>query len=166
MRGGALERPHKQKTRTTRPIWVNASLLLPRANIPLKEEFTDQVKRNLPSRRLTYQQEKRSNFTIKKGKPSNRRQTIWSRLLEFPWLWRENQGKRPKRQTKKHPVDIIRILNFRTGPKGRKISRFKSNFEGKPWNQHASGPQIFWYRNQKRTRRPEESEQPFFYKTA
>ena len=41
----------------------------------------------------------------------------------------EDQGKNPQRQTKKRPVDVIRILNFRTGPKEKKKARFKSNFE-------------------------------------
>ena len=41
----------------------------------------------------------------------------------------EDQGKNPLRQTKKRPVDVIRILNFRTGPQEKKKARFKSNFE-------------------------------------
>ena len=57
----------------------------------------------------------------------------------------EDQGKKPQRQTKKRPVDIIRILNFRTGPKGRKNARFKSNFEAEsPEYNMQVVHKIFW----------------------
>jgi len=112
------------------------------------------VKRKLPSRRLTYQQERDATILWKREKPSNRRQTIWSRLLEFLDSGERIRRKIPLRQTKKHPVDKFRILNFRTGPKRRKISRFKSNLKESPeitckWSTNflvktKNGPETTW----------------------
>merc|ERR1711895_229756 len=102
------------------------------------------------------------NFTTIKGKT---KQQETNHLEQTPRISFDSgeriRGKHPQRQTKKHPVDIIRILNFRTGPKGRKNARFKSNFEGKALNSTCKWSTNFLVKNQKRTRRPEESEQPF-----
>ena len=76
----------------------------------------------------------------------------------------EDQGEKPLRQTKKRPVDVIRILNFRTGPQEKKKPDSKAILKRRALKSTCKWSTNFLVKNQKRTRRPEETKQPFLQK--
>jgi len=91
------------------------------------------VKRKLPSRRLTYQQERDATILWKREKPSNRRQTIWSRLLEFLDSGERIRRKTPPKTNKEASCGQIPNPEFSDWPERQKIAWRKSNLKKKPW---------------------------------
>ena len=109
------------------------------------------MKRKLPSRRLTYQQERDATLLWKREKPSNRRQTIWSRLLEFLDSGERIRRKIPPKTNKEASCGQIPNPEFSDWSEKKKNFPVQKQFEGKPWN-HMQMVHKFFGKDQKRTR--------------